>query len=167
MQPQALLPTVEMRSVFTAVTSSFPVLQMKPRADKAPAVQLQKHKDELNITTSISLCISFFNCFFLQVAPRFIRPGSRFESTDLHTWRVHWLLTTRSRRSSRPGISPLLCAALSYSHQGERNTCKNWKMSWKSKKKPGKWAQFGVLPQLVSQFCPFCACVAYHLWPGP
>lgn len=45
------------------------------------------------------------------------------------------LLTMRSRRSSQPGSSLPLCAALSYSNLGERNICKNWKMSWQSQKK--------------------------------
>lgn len=42
--------------------------------------------------------------------------------------------TTWSHSSSQPCGSPPLCAALSYSHLGERNICKNWKMSWQSQK---------------------------------
>lgn len=159
-QPQALLLTVETKGVCTMATSTFPGLLMQPSSGRAPA-QLPKHRAEINTTTSTSLCLSLFGGFFLQVAPRFGSTG-RVQRRGRGASRGCWLCAP-------PGSFPLLWAALSYSNPGERNTCKNWNMSWQSQRNLANELLslvFFVLTQPVSQFCSFGVCVAYHLWPG-
>lgn len=146
----------EIKGVCTTVTSTFPGLWMKPSPERAPAL-LPEHRAELNITTSPSVHLSFFGPFSLQVAPRF---GGQIGGPGASTG--CWLCAP-------PGSSPLLCAALSYSDPGERNTCKNWKMSWQSQRNLANELLslvFFILTQPVSQFCSFGVCVVYHLWPG-
>lgn len=125
--------------------------ETKPRESPSSATGAQA---ELNITTSTSVCLSFFGPFSLQVAPRF---GGQIGGPGASTG--CWLCAP-------PGSSPLLCAALSYSDPGERNTCKNWKMSWKSQRNLANELLslvFFILTQPVSQFCSFGVCVVYHL----
>lgn len=144
------------KGVCTTATSTLPGLRMKPSPDRASA-PLPKHRAELNITTSTSVC-PLFSPFFLQVAPR-------FGDTGRHRGRV-WRRGPGTSRGcwlcAPPGSSPLLCAALSYSDPGERNTCKNRKMSWQSQRNLANELlslMFFVLTQPVSQFCSFGVCV--------
>lgn len=141
----------------TTATFTLPGLQRKASTTRAPA-QLPKHRAEINITTSTSVCLSLFSGFFLQVVPRFGSTG--------RIWRRGPGTSTSCWLCDPPGSSSLLCAALSYSNPRERNTCKIWNMSWQSQRNLANELLslfFFILTQPVSQFCSFGVCGAYHL----
>lgn len=128
---------------------------MNPSPDRAPAL-LPKHRAELNITTSTSVIVSGF----------FLHPGLGTQAGTERVQRRGPGISRGCRLCAPPGSTPLLCAALSYSHPGERNTCRNWKMSCQGQRNLANELLslvFFVLTQRVSQFCSFGVCAAYHL----